>query len=87
MSRYTIILSTVIRNPIDLEHISQTISVLGDALEWSIDLYDCDQILRVVWHKNASAELVKKLKILGVKSAVLEVFDENGTPLGSGVQS
>jgi hypothetical protein len=78
MSRYVIILSTVINTPIDLRHVFEVIDIFSDISEWSVDLDDCDKILRVVCSEDIGQELVKSLARLGVISSVLEVFDENG---------
>ncbi|WP_073232984.1 hypothetical protein [Pedobacter caeni] len=81
MSGYIIILSTVIHTPMDLQHIHQAIVTFHGVSEWSVDLEDCDQILRVACTENIGLELVKSLERMRVSSSVLEVFDENGISL------
>lgn len=81
MSRYIIILSTIVNTPIDLNHINQTVSVFTGVLEWSVDLEDCDKILRVVCGQDISADLVRELGKLEVSARVLEIFDEQGRSL------
>ncbi|ETZ20735.1 hypothetical protein [Pedobacter sp. V48] len=78
MSRYVIILSPVINTPIDLRHVFEVIDTFSDISEWSVDLDDCDKILRVVCNEDIGRELVKGMARLGIISSVLEVFDENG---------
>jgi len=78
MSRYVIILSPVIDTPIDLRHVFEVIYTFSNILEWSVDLEDCDKILRVVCSEDIGQELVKSMALVGISSSVLEVFDENG---------
>lgn len=84
MSNYIIILSTAVNNPTDLQQISQVINGFTEVLEWSVDLEDCDKILRVVCRNNIGNELVKQLSVLGIYTTLLEVFNENGRSLGLG---
>lgn len=81
MPGYIIILSTVVHTPMDLKHIHQAIASFHGISEWSLDLEDCDQILRVVCTENIGWELVKSLEHMGVSASLLEVFDENGLSL------
>lgn len=80
MPRHVIILSTVINTPIDLQHINQVVATFSEISDWSVDLEDCDQILRVVCAKDLGSELVESLECIGVKALLMEVFDENGIP-------
>lgn len=82
MSNYIIILSTTVNNPTDLQYISQAISGFEEISSWSVDLEDCDKILRIVCDNNIGDQLVKQLGILGMYAEVLEVFDGNGNSLG-----
>jgi hypothetical protein len=82
MSNHIIILSTTVDNTTDLQYISQEISAFPEIAEWSVDLEDCDKILRVVCDPNIGDKLVKQLGALGIYAEVLEVFNENGSSLG-----
>lgn len=81
MSRYVIILSTVITAPNDLEQVTQIMNVFSGVSNWSVDLEDCDQILRVACKDNISVQLVKCLEEIGIGASLMEVFDENGRSL------
>ncbi len=61
-----------------LRHVFQSVNFFTGIFEWSVDLDDCDKILRIVCGNDISLELVKTLKSGGVNSLVLEIFDENG---------
>jgi len=79
MSSYVIILSSTIDTPVDLQNIEQAIAVFSEISSWSVDLEDCDKILRVSCSRNIGAELTAGLTAMAVKAAVLEVFDEKGS--------
>ncbi|TCC93178.1 hypothetical protein [Pedobacter hiemivivus] len=83
MSRYIIIMSTVIHTPSDLHLASLVIAAFPGVLEWSVDLEDCDQILRGVYNDCIGLELLKSLDEQGVNAKVLEVFDKEGIPLNN----
>ncbi|SDL87674.1 hypothetical protein SAMN05421820_102378 [Pedobacter steynii] len=82
MSNHIIILSTTVNNPTDLQYVSQAMSTFPEIVEWSVDLEDCDKILRIVCENNIGDQLVKQLSILGMYTEILEVFDGNGNSLG-----
>lgn len=84
MSNYIIILSTSVNNPTDLQQISQVIKGFTEVFEWSLDLDDCDKILRVVCCDNIGNELIKQLGMLGIYAVLLEVFNKDGRSLGLG---
>ncbi|RQO74679.1 hypothetical protein DBR43_04650 [Pedobacter sp. KBW06] len=81
MSKHIIILSTTVNNSVDLQQVSQVISGFPEIGEWSVDLEDCDKILRVVCGNNIGDKLVKQFAVLGMYAEVLEVFNENGRSL------
>lgn len=81
MSSHIIILSTTVNNAIDLQYVSQVITGFPGVREWSVDLEDCDKILRVVCDHNIGDKLVKQLAVLGMYAEVLEVFNESGRSL------
>ncbi|WP_222536775.1 hypothetical protein [Pedobacter polysacchareus] len=78
MSNYIIIISSTIESPVDLQNIEQAITGFPEISAWSVDLEDCDKILRVSCSRNISAELAAGLTAMAVNAAVLEVFDEKG---------
>lgn len=78
MPDHIIILSTTVNNSIDLQRISPVISGFPEVTKWSVDLEDCDKILRVVCGSNIGDDLVKQLGILGIYAELLEIFNENG---------
>lgn len=84
MSNYIIILSTAVNNPTDLQQIPQVIKGFTEIFEWSLDLDDCDKILRVVCRDNIGNELIKQLGMSGVYAVLLEVFNKEGKSLGPG---
>jgi len=84
MSNYIIILSTAVNSPTDLQQIPQVIKGFTEIFEWSLDLDDCDKILRVVCRDNIGNELIKQLGMSGVYAVLLEVFNKDGRSLGLG---
>lgn len=74
MPRFIIIISTVINSPYDLEHISSTVGKFSGVIDWTIDLGDCDKVLRLSASNNISAELTADFHQLGITSAVMGVF-------------
>jgi len=83
MPNHIIILSTTVNNSIDLQHVSQVTSDFPEITEWSVDLEDCDKILRVVCDHNIGDKLVEQLGAQGMYAKVLEVFNESGRSLGT----
>ncbi|WGQ10459.1 hypothetical protein QG516_02165 [Pedobacter gandavensis] len=78
MSNYIIIISSTIESPVDLQNIEQAITGFPEISAWSVDLEDCDKILRVSCSRNISVELAAGLTAMAVNAEVLEVFDEKG---------
>lgn len=78
MSSYIIILSSTIDTPGDLQNIEQVITGFSEVLSWSVDLEDCDKILRLSCIRDIGAELMYLLNQAAVNAALLEVFDEKG---------
>nr|WP_068889169.1 hypothetical protein [Pedobacter panaciterrae] len=81
MSSRIIILSTVINTSVDLQCISQVLSTFSSISEWSVDLDDCDKVLRAISSEDIGADLVETLDAAGISAMVLEVFDENGVSI------
>ncbi|MBC8985030.1 hypothetical protein H9X96_04495 [Pedobacter sp. N36a] len=78
MSSYIIILSSTIDSPVDLQNIEQVITGFSEVLSWSVDLEDCDKILRLSCTRDIGAELMNVFSQASVNAALLEVFDEQG---------
>lgn len=76
MSRYITIISTIIESGTDTNLIALAAAGLQDISEWSIDLEDCDKVIRIVSAKDISSEFCEKLALFGIKASVMEVFDE-----------
>lgn len=75
MSRYIIILYTVIYTLKDLQQLSDAIDSLDGILNWSIDLDDCDKVLRIVADREVGDELITKFQLLGIGCSELETFE------------
>jgi len=74
MSRFIIIISTLINTPYDLEHISSTVGKFAGVIDWTIDLGDSDKVLRLSASNNISTELTARFHQLGITAAVMGVF-------------
>lgn len=78
MYSYIIILSSTIESSVDLQNIHQAIASFPEVSAWSVDLEDCDKILRLSCSRNISTELAAGLTAMAVNAVILEVFDEKG---------
>lgn len=78
MSSYIIILSTIINTPVDLQNLQQGLAGFKEISSWSVDLEDCDKILRICCERDISIKLMSELERLAIDVVVLEVFDEEG---------
>lgn len=76
MSRYIAIISTIIESGTDTNLIALAVAGLQGISEWSIDLEDCDKVIRIVSANDISDEFCEKLALFGIKTSVMEVFDE-----------
>ncbi|WP_025143014.1 hypothetical protein [Pedobacter jeongneungensis] len=76
MSTYITIISTVIETSNDTSLIALAIAGLDDVSEWSIDLEDCDKVIRIVSTQDIGIECCEKLALLGIKASVMQVFDD-----------
>ncbi|TCC98125.1 hypothetical protein EZ449_21640 [Pedobacter frigidisoli] len=75
MTLFIIILRTTVQNSGELEIVSKVMFEFAEISKWSIDLEDCDRILRVEATARIGDQLKEKLNELGLDSAVLETFD------------
>ena len=76
MSRYITIISTIIESGSDISLIALAVAGLQDISEWSIDLEDCDKVIRIVSAKDISSEFCGKLALFGIKASVMQIFDD-----------
>lgn len=77
MSRYITIISTIIESGSDTNLIALAVAGVQNISEWSIDLEDCDKVIRIVSAKDISNEFCEKLAFFGIKASVMEVFDDH----------
>lgn len=75
MPRYIIILYTVIYSIKDLIQLREAVHNTSGILEWSIDLDDCDKVLRIVANKEVGEELTDQLQLFGIGFSELETFE------------
>lgn len=74
MNQFVLIFSVDLENSTKLEHVMMVISRFDEIIEWSCDLDDVDNVLRVVCCGNISKELSSNLKYAGVCASVLAVY-------------
>jgi hypothetical protein len=74
MKGYIIILSTSVERSQDLENLSTTLNSFSEVWEWSIDMTDCDNVLRIETSTNINTSLINKLKSLGIECSLMGVF-------------
>lgn len=74
MPGFVIIMYTEVYFPLDQQLIKLGVEGLEEVLEWSIDLEDCDKVLRLVCTEDVGAELLTRFNILGLKVRLMEVF-------------
>lgn len=55
--------------------ISDAIASVNGILDWSIDLDDCDKVLRIKSDREVGEELSAKFQLLGVGFRELETFE------------
>jgi len=74
MTNYIVIMSSVIRGSRDLNTISLTLDFFANIVEWSIDLDDCDNILRICCSEDVSISLKVYLEMSRIECSILAVF-------------
>jgi hypothetical protein len=74
MKGYIIILSTNVERSQDLENLSTTLNSFSEVREWSIDMTDCDNVLRIETSTDINTSLINKLKPLGIECSLMGVF-------------
>jgi len=75
MQRFIIIIATVIRTPGDLKSISATLAKYLSAKNWTIDLQDSDNVLRLCCSENIAPQIVEGLHRYGISSTIMGVFE------------
>lgn len=78
MAGYIIIMSTHTQSSKDLENLSQALDSFLNVMEWSIDLMDCDKVLRIEASTDITLPLIDKLKPLGIECYLMGVFKRLG---------
>jgi hypothetical protein len=76
MATYITIISTVLENASDKSLVALAIAGFDGVSEWSIDLEDIDKVIRIVSVRDISSECCEKLALFGIKSTVMQVFDD-----------
>lgn len=82
MSGFIIIMYTEVCSSIDQQLIKLGLEGLEEILEWSLDLEDCDKVLRLVCTADVGKAVLTRFNILGLKVRLMEVFDQ-GTEVSS----
>lgn len=67
-----LIFKTNISSPIDSLCVKKAFDKEEHIIEWSVDLEDCDKVLRVVSEKLNTLQLIEKITGLGFDCAELE---------------
>lgn len=78
MPKFIIIISTAISSPFAIRYIAAVLKKFKCVNEWSIDLQDNDNVLRVSANTDIGSELVASLLQSGVAAAVMGIFDPEG---------
>jgi len=76
MNSFTLIIATVIRYPGDLQFISETMDQFNSVENWTIDMNDCDHVLRVCCNENIALQIVAFLKHYNISSTILGIFED-----------
>ncbi|WP_139180173.1 hypothetical protein [Pedobacter rhizosphaerae] len=74
MSKYIIIMYTKITRKEEVELVSNCLLAFEDISEWTIDLSDSDNVLRIAAHTEIGSAVHHSLNTAGVKSTLMEVF-------------
>ncbi len=74
MVQFVLIFSTEVETPYDLDRIQHILSTFANITEWSHDLDDDDEILRIVCQEDISGKLIEKLQSPCLKISLLAVF-------------
>lgn len=73
---YIIIMYTNICTPQDLGKLSITLDSFSSVMGWSIDMYDCDKVLRIEASRDIATSLINELKPSGIECNLKGIFSE-----------
>ena len=68
------IFRTTVSSKDDMNKLAPYLNSIMDDLKWTIDLFDCDKILRVKSSINKNSEIVSLVNGLGFECENLETF-------------
>jgi len=71
---FIIIMETSVRTKNDQEMIEISLDKLTGPEHWSIDLGDCQRVLRVVSLQNITQQIVHILEVSGFAYSIMDVF-------------
>lgn len=74
MANYIIIMSTNISRLADLGKLSNTLKLFSNVKTWSIDLTDCDKVLRIEANTDISIRLIAQLTSLNIECKLIGFF-------------
>jgi len=75
MSGYIIIMATDVHRSKDLGNLSKALQSFPHVKEWSIDMTDCDKVLRISASNDISTALISNLQAAGLSCNVMGIFD------------
>jgi hypothetical protein len=75
MKEYIIIIATVVNAAEDLQSISDTLDQFESVKDWTIDLQDCDNILRISAKHDIAVQITSLLKQYNVDSKIMGIFE------------
>jgi len=71
---YIIIMYTNICTSQDLGKLSTTLDSFASVVGWSIDMFDCDKVLRIEASRDITVSLIKELKPSGIECNLKGIF-------------
>jgi len=81
MCRIITIMYTDIGDPNDLVKISKAIEPFSQSvIDWSIDLTDCDKVLRIISRTDQSVLIKKNINHMGFNCEIIMVFTNHQEP-------
>ena len=73
---YIIIMYTNICTSQDLGKLSITLDSFSSVMGWSIDMFDCDKVLRIEASKDITISLIKELRPSGIECNLKGIFNK-----------
>ncbi|KLT67081.1 hypothetical protein AB669_04075 [Pedobacter sp. BMA] len=74
MEDFIIIISTDVRKDAQLKSLKELMNTFAEITEWTLDLEDCDKVLRIVSNENIANQVISKLFRLGIQANVMAVY-------------